>query len=163
MIFLRRHHCRRCGLVFCDRCTSSRFPFPIPAQAENAASISYQRVCDTCLALLNSSPRRANSIMNSSLLSRTNSQASLMNECPVCFASLASISMDRGAQEQHVQECLETREFSTSPRGSRYLNFKLKEDSNLLGQECPICFEEFELDETIARLTCLCTYHQGVH
>ncbi|KAK9727773.1 hypothetical protein K7432_001592 [Basidiobolus ranarum] len=160
MLFLRRHHCRRCGLVFCDRCTSSRFPFPTPAYVGDTSSVTYQRVCDTCVALLNSLPKRSNSLVTPSIMSRTNSQTSVMNECPVCFTLLQSISIDRGGQERHVKECLETRGFSSSPRGSRYLNFKLNEDSNLLGQECPICFEEFELGETLARLTCLCIYHQ---
>ncbi|KAK9762295.1 hypothetical protein K7432_012118 [Basidiobolus ranarum] len=159
MLFFRRHHCRRCGLVFCDRCTSSRFPFLNPASIGDT-TVAYQRACDTCFALLNSLPKNSSQLVTSSLMSRSNSQASLMNECPVCFTSLQNTFMSREAQERHVKECLEKREFNSSPKGPRYLVFKLKEDSNLLGQECPICFEEFEQGETLARLTCLCIFHR---
>ncbi|PVV01180.1 hypothetical protein BB560_004411, partial [Smittium megazygosporum] len=42
---------------------------------------------------------------------------------------------------------------------ARYVVYKLNEDTPLLGQECTICFEEFEADQTVARLACFCTYH----
>eukprot|EP00271_Cylindrocystis_brebissonii_P016138 TRINITY_DN39366_c0_g1_i1.p1 TRINITY_DN39366_c0_g1~~TRINITY_DN39366_c0_g1_i1.p1 ORF type:complete len:639 (-),score=115.27 TRINITY_DN39366_c0_g1_i1:298-2214(-) len=42
--FLRRHHCRNCGGVFCDKCTRGRSPLT----AEPGAPAV--RVCDHCLA-----------------------------------------------------------------------------------------------------------------
>ncbi|KAJ2619032.1 hypothetical protein GGI26_006152 [Coemansia sp. RSA 1358] len=47
-----------------------------------------------------------------------------------------------------------------SPMGVRYVAYKLNSDTPLLGQECPICFEDFEPGQRVARLNCLCTYHQ---
>ncbi|PVU91870.1 hypothetical protein BB561_004153 [Smittium simulii] len=41
----------------------------------------------------------------------------------------------------------------------RYIVYLLNGDTPLLGQECAICFEEFEAGEKVARLTCFCTYH----
>ncbi|KAI5069215.1 hypothetical protein GOP47_0015516 [Adiantum capillus-veneris] len=42
--FLRRHHCRNCGDVFCDKCTHGR----IALTSEEDAPVV--RVCDRCLA-----------------------------------------------------------------------------------------------------------------
>lgn len=42
--FVRRHHCRNCGDVFCDRCTRGRTPL---TSEEGAQPV---RVCDRCLA-----------------------------------------------------------------------------------------------------------------
>ncbi|KAJ1904030.1 hypothetical protein LPJ81_002733 [Coemansia sp. IMI 209127] len=47
-----------------------------------------------------------------------------------------------------------------SPMGVRYVSYKLTSDTPLLGQECPICLEDFEPGQRAARLNCLCTYHQ---
>ncbi|KAM7256347.1 hypothetical protein ACFE04_012088 [Oxalis oulophora] len=42
--FVRRHHCRNCGDIFCDKCTQGRTPL---TSEENAPQV---RVCDRCLA-----------------------------------------------------------------------------------------------------------------
>uniref|UniRef100_A0A7N0T0D9 FYVE-type domain-containing protein n=1 Tax=Kalanchoe fedtschenkoi TaxID=63787 RepID=A0A7N0T0D9_KALFE len=42
--FVRRHHCRNCGDIFCDKCTHGRIAL---TAEENAQPV---RVCDRCLA-----------------------------------------------------------------------------------------------------------------
>ncbi|XP_078448270.1 RING/FYVE/PHD zinc finger superfamily protein isoform X2 [Wolffia australiana] len=42
--FVRRHHCRNCGDIFCDKCTSGRIALTADEQAQPV------RVCDRCLA-----------------------------------------------------------------------------------------------------------------
>ncbi|CAN6880286.1 unnamed protein product [Brassica oleracea] len=42
--FMRRHHCRNCGDVFCDKCTQGRIALTAD---ENAPQV---RVCDRCMA-----------------------------------------------------------------------------------------------------------------
>ncbi|GAB2217991.1 hypothetical protein Droror1_Dr00001206 [Drosera rotundifolia] len=42
--FIRRHHCRNCGDIFCDKCTHGRIPLTAD---ENAQPV---RVCDRCMA-----------------------------------------------------------------------------------------------------------------
>ncbi|VVA91953.1 unnamed protein product [Arabis nemorensis] len=42
--FMRRHHCRNCGDVFCDKCTQGRIAL---TAEENATQV---RVCDRCMA-----------------------------------------------------------------------------------------------------------------
>ena len=42
--FRRRHHCRACGLIFCDDCTRSRRTF-----LNSVYGLSAQRVCQPCL------------------------------------------------------------------------------------------------------------------
>ncbi|OZJ04377.1 hypothetical protein BZG36_03194 [Bifiguratus adelaidae] len=46
---LRKHHCRRCGLVVCDRCSTSR---SVLSRSESAAGQAYMRpvrICDKCV------------------------------------------------------------------------------------------------------------------
>jgi len=44
--FVRRHHCRNCGGVFCDGCSESRFPLGFLGYTEP------ERVCDSCIKQL---------------------------------------------------------------------------------------------------------------
>ncbi|KAJ3212814.1 hypothetical protein HDU67_003619 [Dinochytrium kinnereticum] len=48
-IFVRRHHCRWCGKVFCDNCTSRRWNLP------SSSSFSLSRVCNICFSHLSRS------------------------------------------------------------------------------------------------------------
>ena len=57
-VFLRRHHCRRCGLAVCDGCSSRRLalarwlstepPHKLRAQSARVAGAKPVRVCDGC-------------------------------------------------------------------------------------------------------------------
>lgn len=42
--FVRKHHCRNCGEIFCDKCTQGRTPLTMEEQAPAV------RVCDRCMA-----------------------------------------------------------------------------------------------------------------
>lgn len=42
--FVRKHHCRNCGEIFCDKCTQGRTPLTTDEQAPPV------RVCDRCVA-----------------------------------------------------------------------------------------------------------------
>ena len=44
-LFLRKHHCRRCGHVVCDHCSKARLAVP-------PAYIQHVRVCDDCAKVL---------------------------------------------------------------------------------------------------------------
>lgn len=41
----------------------------------------------------------------------------------------------------------------------RYVSFELTDNDKMLGEECPICFEEYEQGQSIARLECWCVFH----
>lgn len=60
--------------------------------------------------------------------------------------------------EIHVVKCM------TKPR-IKYVTFELAADSDkdqeLVGEECTICFEEFSLGDTLARLECFCVFHKA--
>ncbi|KAI9483650.1 MAG: FYVE zinc finger-domain-containing protein [Benjaminiella poitrasii] len=62
---VRRHHCRCCGLIHCDRCSTSRTylqPTQIlqdpngPLESLDILASQHQRVCDTCYAKLGGIP-----------------------------------------------------------------------------------------------------------
>lgn len=42
-VFFLQHHCRNCGLVFCDTCSSTSMPIPRYGYSEPV------RVCDDCV------------------------------------------------------------------------------------------------------------------
>ncbi|KAJ6516018.1 hypothetical protein C8R45DRAFT_1087145 [Mycena sanguinolenta] len=186
---LRRHvcfalgfHCRRCGRIFCDRCSVYRAlldPSDIvhdPAFPEGTASASSQRVCSSCHDEVNASvPSRLYGMRATSMerievdqqrllspghhLSRrqSSSQLSDLAECPVCNRNLEEVG-DATAQEVHVRTCLEggSGPASTAPK---YLVYRLPAESTLIGVECVICLEEFMKDSMVARLSCFCSFH----
>ncbi|KAJ3209718.1 hypothetical protein HDU67_005976 [Dinochytrium kinnereticum] len=244
-LFLRRHHCRWCGLIFCDSCSSKR----LPLNPNIDSPLGYQRVCDSCHNLL-SGPRCPLPHLNRHITSPTSPYPSpsstfittprvstpatsatatefltlphtaasalsalassfsgawagfasssspnpvpapittrplpsstpqrsastpsvdgrslaesIMNECPVCQTQLDELESAEDA-EAHVADCLRKvavgRGVGMVISGNRYIAQTLKE--NLEGKECVICFNEMEAGERIARLNCLCIYHEA--
>ncbi|KNZ73817.1 Putative E3 ubiquitin-protein ligase C36B7.05c [Termitomyces sp. J132] len=178
--FLLRRHCRKCGRIFCDRCSSHRLlldPSDIihdPAFPESQTSASLQRVCQNCFEQANAGvPSRLLGGRDTSMerifvdqahltipgrLTRrqSSSQLSDLAECPVCNRNLDEF---RSAEEQefHVKACLEGG--SGTPQSAKYLVYNLPGGSALLGEECVICLEEFVKGSTVARLSCFCSFH----
>mmetsp|Transcript_39749 Transcript_39749/g.124875 ORF Transcript_39749/g.124875 Transcript_39749/m.124875 type:complete len:598 (-) Transcript_39749:147-1940(-) len=56
----RKHHCRRCGHVFCDKCSARSSILP----SSFGFGQTPQRVCDTCFELLQSSPSTDSAVSN---------------------------------------------------------------------------------------------------
>ncbi|KAJ1548325.1 hypothetical protein HK405_003655 [Cladochytrium tenue] len=94
---------------------------------------------------------------------------SIMHECPVCGRPLDELygrsggsSAEGDLAEQHVADCLRRvavgRGVGMVISGNRYIAQTLRES---LGVECVICFNELEAGDRIARLNCLCIYHEA--
>ncbi|ORY96510.1 FYVE zinc finger-domain-containing protein [Syncephalastrum racemosum] len=58
-LIVRRHHCRRCGLIVCDKCSASRTYLNAseilqdpngPVESVQVLASQHQRVCDKCYA-----------------------------------------------------------------------------------------------------------------
>ncbi|KAI6035265.1 hypothetical protein F5J12DRAFT_18697 [Pisolithus orientalis] len=179
--FILRRHCRKCGRIFCDRCSSHRAPLDAsdivydPAFTETIASGSLQRVCDSCFSEPNASmPARyqTSGVVEDTVdhdrlaapnpLSRqiSSSQLSDLAECPVCAVSLADLGLPAD-QEAHVKGCLDGGLGPSAPQAAKYLVYKLPAESTLLGVECVICLEEFTKGSLVARLSCLCSFHNA--
>ncbi|OCH90699.1 FYVE-domain-containing protein, partial [Obba rivulosa] len=178
--FLNRRHCRRCGRIFCDRCSSFRAlldPSDIvhdPSVPESANTTGLQRVCQTCYEEVSAAvpnglhTSRTNSmeriVVDQGRLSipspsgQSSSQLSDLAECPVCNTNLADLGLP-AEQEAHVKNCLEGG--GTTPQTAKYLVYKLPAESALIGTECVICLEEFAKGSTVARLSCFCSFHNA--
>lgn len=178
--FLRKHHCRRCGRIYCDACSSHRAHLSadelvidpgVPEMMLMEAS-GPTRICDPCDAerrlpsalrnvrgvdALSSAVDRMELEQDESGISDVSSRASELNECPVCGTVLAGLG-DSALQEEHVRVCLDNGG-GGSVQGGRYLIYKLAEGP-IVGKECQICLEDLCVGMTIARLPCLCYYHR---
>ncbi|CAG7848416.1 SubName: Full=Uncharacterized protein {ECO:0000313/EMBL:CCA71703.1} [Serendipita indica DSM 11827] len=156
--FLRKHHCRRCGKIFCDSCSSRKAlldPADVVQDPAYRDSFSFStmthRVCDSCyeqatanvparLQNANSGPALERIVVEAaSLLSvprnrqDSMSQISDLADCPVCGTSLAELG-GPAIQEAHVKSCLDGP--SGGPGGNqaaRYLVYKLPAESTLVG------------------------------
>ncbi|KAI7866832.1 hypothetical protein BDF14DRAFT_1693866, partial [Spinellus fusiger] len=116
---VRRHHCRRCGLVVCDRCSSHRIRLPFEHIIQDPVSdpthhvlvaLHPQRVCDACIRPIAKiashafTPTLPPTPLPVATMQRTQSLQSLMAECPVC--GIHFVKMRQRDQEQHLQRCL---------------------------------------------------------
>ncbi|GAA5857263.1 hypothetical protein JCM8547_009404 [Rhodosporidiobolus lusitaniae] len=182
-LFKRKHHCRRCGFVVCAACSPHNDPLdPYTVALEPGAFgedtlwlspglLPQYRTCQDCHAALTLPFGLASA---SSLLSpqaffpaspslgtatpseAAASDASELVECPVCGTTLASLG-GKSQAEAHIRDCLETG--SGSIASGRYLVFTLP-PGPLAGEECRICFEDFEVGDQLARMSCLCCFHK---
>ncbi|KAF8558855.1 FYVE-domain-containing protein, partial [Imleria badia] len=177
--FILRRHCRRCGRIFCDRCSCHRVPLEPseivqdPTSPVTTAGSSSQRVCQSCFDQRNAStPARASSaverivvdrgrLMAPGQLTRQNSSSQLSDlaDCPVCGTNLSAFE-GPADQEAHVKSCLDggTR---SAPQTVKYLVYELPAESALVGVECVICLEEFTRGSVVARLSCFCSFHNA--
>ena len=55
-VFVRRHHCRYCGQLFCDDCSTKRYPLASRARLDAASpdALVDERVCANCFSFLES-------------------------------------------------------------------------------------------------------------
>ncbi|KZT12820.1 FYVE-domain-containing protein, partial [Laetiporus sulphureus 93-53] len=180
--FLNRRHCRRCGRIFCDRCSSWRAlldPSDVvhdPSFPETDNVPTLQRVCRPCYEEATAGvPSGLSSARTTSMerivvdqrrltvpspsSAESSSQLSDLAECPVCNTNLADLG-PASEQEAHVRNCLEGGS-GTTPQTAKYLVYKLPAESALIGLECAICLEEFVKGSTVARLSCLCSFHNA--
>ncbi|KAI6003890.1 hypothetical protein EDD15DRAFT_2385010 [Pisolithus albus] len=142
-----------------------------PAFEESIAPGLPQRVCDPCFHELNAGvPARyqtagivENAIDHSRLAASSpltrqtsNSQLSDLAECPVCGVSLADLGLPAD-QEAHVKGCLDGGPGPSASQSARYLVYRLPAESALLG----FCLDT-STGSLVARLSCLCSFHNGV-
>ncbi|PWN33927.1 uncharacterized protein FA14DRAFT_66560 [Meira miltonrushii] len=183
--FLRKHHCRRCGRIFCDACSTHRAKLtpeeliidPGLPEMLLTESNGPSRICDGCDAerrlpsSLRNSPYGSedfsgavhrmdtHSSGQSGRQDDVSSRASELADCPVCGLALAGLGEDAAIQEEHVRACLENGGGGTAVQGGKYLVYRLDEGP-IVGKECQICLEEMLINMTIARLPCLCYFHR---
>jgi hypothetical protein len=116
---------RRCGQVVCDRCSTHRANMArsqivqdpsIPNWQHAQLANQPQRICDRCYTEMRS-PAASRSVTappsqpqrvpgHAGHIRKSASSQSIMSECPVCGKRLCDISLDKSAQEEHVQTCL---------------------------------------------------------
>jgi len=149
-----------------------------PAVPETSSSNSLHRVCASCYDVTNANvPGRFQGLHTASMerivvdqgrlavpntpRSDVNSQISDLADCPVCGQNLAELG-NAEMQEAHVKACLEgpSGDSGTQHPG-KYLVYRLPGESALIGVECVICLEEFMPGSLVARLSCLCSFHNA--
>lgn len=106
-----------------------------------------QRVCDTCYrepirrsSESNTRRLRTRPLPFADQMRRSDSSQSLMIDCPVCGHTF--LGMAKNDQESHLQRCLNVG--SPPVQSPRYIVYELSQDSSQIGEECPICFDEFQ-------------------
>ncbi|KAI8916076.1 hypothetical protein EDD86DRAFT_244032 [Gorgonomyces haynaldii] len=135
-MFLRKHHCRRCGYVYCHKCSAKRGPLsqdqPEPVRPNSPLTKNQREELND---------RETDDPLASSLMGHL---------CDIDLYGLEETMVER-----HVQNCIEnvSREDGKSVvnrRGHQYLVQNLLED---LDMECAIY-------DRVARLYCLCVFHE---
>jgi len=132
------------------------------------------RVCEPCYEELNANAQvpgqlrtgltgivvDAERLIVPGLSREASSVVSDLAECPVCSQNLADLG-SAADQEAHVKSCLEGNTGGGVQGSAKYLVYRLPAESALIGSECVICLEEFVKGSAVARLSCLCTFHNA--
>lgn len=87
-----------------------------------------------------------------------------LNECPVCGKNLNRSTEDE--REEHISTCVRDQGFGSPHDGNfvgkrnqnRMLVYTLTKEPEDM-EECVICLEDFHQGEKVARLECLCYFH----
>lgn len=236
--YFRKHHCRRCGRVVCNKCCSNFYPIPAnrivrPTEphplhlflasesssgggdGDEGDNVEEVRTCDGCFSRLEQDrcrrmlgldiatldPRVAAQIIRDSTNSPSvlaspppsYSRASHLPNTNAAGAQIPGTGIGPRARRSSSGVQLGTRpghrgghrrrsaQEDTAPSSSstpssrpvvvvptrlmeavvplRYVSFELNDQDKMLGEECPICFEEYEAGQKIARLECWCVFH----
>ncbi|ROV99926.1 hypothetical protein VMCG_06180 [Cytospora schulzeri] len=159
-IFVRKHHCRKCGRVVCASCSPHRITIP------------YQYIVQP-----SGTPRPGVQRYSSYLPSSEGGFADFSSlggedECPVCHRELPAQDLPNyeALRETHINMCITAHSTyggtptgegsSILPRRTGMFPYFATEKDCVDSAECTICLEEFEVGVPMARLECLCRFHR---
>ncbi|CAO2831348.1 unnamed protein product [Amaranthus hypochondriacus] len=99
--FVRKHHCRNCGEIFCDKCTQGRTPLTTDEQAPSV------RVCDRCMAEVTERLANAKEVANrsGSFLSHEDLAKKLKEEMSRNAKSSAGLKAEGSLTRMREVEC----------------------------------------------------------
>ncbi|KAL8168387.1 hypothetical protein V2J09_009886 [Rumex salicifolius] len=127
--FIRRHHCRNCGDIFCDKCTQGRTPLTADEQAQPV------RVCDRCMAEVTQRLENTKEIASRSGVMRSHEDLAKrlkeeMNKTKASSAGSPSNGSHKKMQEVECPTCTVHLQVQVPPSGSETI-------------ECSVCQHPF--------------------
>ncbi|KAK9244279.1 FYVE zinc finger-domain-containing protein [Lipomyces tetrasporus] len=146
-----------------SRSSSAAPPEAVPSTSSSGTNNSKSSTVESTLPIDAQSQMSSQGRNGFRLLRREIPEADDDDEytCPICGFKLSKLKTEE-ERDAHVNNCLTNATFNGSPdqqrRRNRMVVYKLPESQ--VGKECVICFEEFEKDDLVARLECLCVYHR---
>ena len=163
--FNGKHHCRICGLLYCDDCCSNFLYYqtekiiPLKSPYEEENKNGPYRTCNSCYEEF----KKASLVKTTSFDNSTKKNYKKEEECPVCGKSVSKTGHGT------VEECFTktTNDYQNRKNSNNRMlvyNMTLKEiEKHQLTSngdfDCPICFEDFCSGDKVGRLECLCLYH----